>query len=317
MTQTAAQTEEDGWQGPIILLMGGICIGFAPILLRFGVGEGGSDSLGPQAVAFWRFVFALPILLSINLALNRRLPRKPNKYATLAGTFFALNIGLWHWGLTITTVANATFIVGLGNMLAGLTAWVILKERPTNMWAVAVIIAVLGAALLSLGGPSDETAKSDIRGDALSLAAAVMVSCYVVFGKLARRHLSAIDVIIWATLTEAVISAGLVGLSKVVAIMPSETLMPASIAALYAPLMLAIVVQTMGQGLIILGLGKASAAVAGVMIVVQPVTAAAIAWVLFDESLLGFQILGAGLILLGVFIAAKYGARAPTAQKAI
>ena len=315
MTQSAAQTHEDGWQGPIILLMGGICIGFAPILLRLGVGDGGSDNLGPQAIAFWRFVFAVPILLSINFAINRRFLGKPNKHAILAGLFFGMNIGLWHWGLTITTVANATFIVGLGNMLAGLTAWVIVKERPTNMWAVAVLIAILGAALLSLGGPSDGTAKSDIRGDALSLGAAVMVSCYVVFGKLARRSLSAIDVIIWTTITEAVISALLVGLSNVVAVMPSETLMPATMAALHVPILLAIVVQTMGQGLIILGLGKTSAAVAGVMIVVQPVTAAAIAWVLFDEPLLGFQVLGAGLILFGVFIAAKYGARAPSGQK--
>ena len=310
MTHSTSEAAKDNWQGPLILLLGGICIGFAPILLRIGVGEGGSNNLGPQAVAFWRFIFAIPILLGINFVINRRFLSRPNRHAILAGVFFAINIGLWHWGLTITTVANATFIVGLGNMLAGVTAWIIIKERPTNMWALAVSIAILGAALLSLGGGSDETAKSDVRGDALALAAAVMVSCYVVFGKLARQKLSAIDVITWATITEAGVSALLVGLSNVIPVMPTEALWPATMQALVVPALLAIVVQTMGQGLIILGLGKTSAAVAGVMIVVQPVTAAAIAWVLFKEPLVGFQVLGAGLILLGVFIAAKYGARA-------
>ena len=67
----------------------------------------------------------------------------------------------------------------------------------------------------------------------------------------------------------------------------------------------------MGQGLIVFGLGKTPAAIAGVMVIVQPVTAAAIAWQLFKEPLFSLQILGAGLILTGVLIAARYGARKP------
>ena len=297
------------FQGPAILLMGGICIGFAPILLRYGVGDGGADQLGPQAVAFWRYVFAVPMLIILSFAVNRRLPAIPNKYAIWAGAFFATEIGLWHWGLTLTTVANSTFIVNLGNLLAGVTAWVILKERPTPMWVVAVLIAITGAAMLSLGGPLDETSKTDLRGDGLSFAAAVLITFYVVYAKIARESMSALDVLFWATFTEMFVSAGIIGISNVVPVMPSETLIPPSMASLTAPLLLAVVVQTVGQGLIIFGLGKTPAAVAGVMIVVQPVTAAIIAWHLFDEQLFAFQILGAGLILVGVFIAARYGAR--------
>lgn len=300
---------EPEWIGPVILLMGGICIGFAPILLRYGVGDGGDTTLGPQAVAFWRYVFAVPMLLLANLIVNQRLPRPPNRFAILAGVFFAVDIGLWHWGLTLTTVANATFLVGMGNLLVGLTAWLIIKERPTPMWAVAAAVALIGAALLSLGGPADEAAKTDITGDALSFAAAIFVSIYIVCAKLARRSMNAIEVLFWATVTEVIVSAILVGASKLVPAMPTEALLPARLAALYAPFLLAVVVQCMGQGLIIFGLGKTPAAVAGVMVVIQPVTAAALAWQLFDEPLFALQILGAGLILAGVFIAARYGAR--------
>ena len=299
------------WIGPTLLLMGGVCIGFAPILLRIGVGDGTSEALGPQGVAYWRYVFAVPILFALNFAINRRLPISPNRFAILAGMFFALDIGLWHWGLTLTTVANATFIVNLGNLLAGLTAWIILKERPTPLWAVAVLVALMGAALLSLGGPADETAQTDLRGDALSFGAAILVSLYVVFAKIARRTMTALDVLFWATLTEAVVGAGLIGATNIIPAMPAESLIPPSWGALFAPFLLAIVVQTMGQGLIILGLGKTPAAVAGVMIVVQPVTSAAIAWHWFNEPLFALQMFGAGLILAGVFIAAKYGAPKP------
>lgn len=311
-TKSLSSTKaEPNWLGPIILLMGGICIGWAPILMRFGVGDGGAEMLGPQSVAFWRFVLAIPLLLALMFVVNRRLPNKPNRFAILAGVFFGINIGLWHWGLTLTTVANATFLVGLGNLLAGLTAWIIMKDRPTPMWAVAALVALIGAAFLSLGGPGDETAQTDLRGDALSFAGAVFVSVYIVCAKLARRSMNALDVLFWATVTEAIVAAAMVGASNVVPAMPTESLHPISWSALVAPFLLAIVVQVMGQGMIIFGLGKTSAAVGGVMVVIQPVTAAALAWVLFEEPLFALQILGAGLILTGVFIAGRFGSKKP------
>ena len=53
-----------------MVLMGGICIGFAPIGLRLGL-----DDLGPQAIAFWRYTFAMPVLFLLVLLVERRLPR--------------------------------------------------------------------------------------------------------------------------------------------------------------------------------------------------------------------------------------------------
>lgn len=315
MTEIASPklpANESNWLGPLILLMGGVCIGFAPILLRYGVGDGSENMLGPQSVAFWRFLFAIPMLLALSIAINGRLPPPPNKYAILAGIFFGVDIALWHWGLTLTTVANATFLVGLGNLLVGFTAWMIMNERPTPIWAVAAAIALVGAAMLSLGGPADETAKTDLKGDALSFAAAVFVSIYIVCAKLARHTMNALNVLFWATVAEMIVAGAMVGASNIVPAMPAETLLPAHWSALLAPFLLAIVVQLGGQGLIIFGLGMTSAAIAGVMVVIQPVTAAALAWYLFEEPLLTLQILGAGLILAGVFIAARYGARAPT-----
>ena len=94
------------------------CIG-----LRLGL-----DDLGPQAIAFWRYIFAIPLLFILLVAIERRMPARINGYVVLAGTFFALDIALWHWGLTLTTVANATFIVNLGNVCVGFIAWLFLKE---------------------------------------------------------------------------------------------------------------------------------------------------------------------------------------------
>jgi drug/metabolite transporter (DMT)-like permease len=142
------------WTGPLMVLAGGVGIGFAPIGLRFGL-----DDLGPQAIAFWRYVFALPLLLALVFLIERRAPRLPNRFILMAGTFFTLDIALWHHALTLTTVSNATFIVNLGNVLVGFGAWFFLKQRPHAFWFVAAALAILGAAALSLGG-GGEAAKA-------------------------------------------------------------------------------------------------------------------------------------------------------------
>ena len=290
-----------GWFGPLMVFMGGVCIGLAPIGLRLGL-----DDLGPQAIAFWRYVFALPLLFLLVMLVERRLPAKPNMFVIIAGTCFALDIGLWHWSLTFTTVANATFIVNLGNICVGLTAWIFLKERPTPIWAVAVLIAFAGAAALSLGG--GENGKADLRGDLLALAAAILVSGYMVASKVARRTLGGVDTIFWLTAVEIVVAALMV-------LGFQENFLPAELKGFAVPLFLAIAVQVGGQGLIITGLGHTPAAIAGVLVLVQPVVAAAISWQLFDEPLAPLQAGGGFLILIGILISQR-GRRYPRPKPA-
>ena len=289
MTDTASSLKS--WQktaliGPLTVLAGGICIGFAPIGLRLGL-----DTMGPQAIAFWRYVFAVPLILGLVVLVNKRLPVRPNRFVFLAGTFFALDIALWHWALTLTTVANSTFIVNLGNISVGFLAFVFLKEKLTWNWGGAVMIALVGAALLTQGG--GETGKGDIRGDALAVGAAILVSGYMLCSKIARRTISGLDVLFWVTFTEMIVAGGVVLAS-------SESFLPEDPQGWRAPLLLTLLVQCAGQGLIIYGLGRTPAAIAGVLVLVQPVVAAAISWRYFDEPLLALQILGGALILIGV-----------------
>ena len=274
-----------------MVFAGGVCIGFAPIGLRLGL-----DDLGPQAIALWRYLFAAPVLLALVFLIERRAPRLPNRFVLMAGTFFSLDMALWHWGLTLTTVSNATFIVNLGNVSVGFMAWLFLKERPTNIWFVAILLAVAGAAALSLGG--DVGGKGNLRGDLLALGAALLVSGYMLCSKLARRTLGGIETIFWLTLVEICVASVIVGVS-------GEAFLPDDLGGFRAPLFLALVVQVVGQGLIITGLGRTPAAIAGVVVIVQPVVAAAISWSLFDEPLTALQAGGALAILTGVWLSQR------------
>ena len=291
MTELSPPKPMPGWFGPAMVFTGGICIGLAPIGLRLGL-----DDLGPQAIAFWRYAFALPLLFLLVVLVQRRLPAKPNTFVIIAGTCFALDISLWHWSLTFSTVANATFLVNLGNICVGITAWIFLKERPTWRWGLAVLIALIGAAALSLGGGAE--GKADLRGDLLALGAAVLVSGYMVASKVARRTLGGMETIFWLTVVE-------LGVAGLLVLGFRESFLPADLSGFIVPLFLALTVQIAGQGLIVTGLGHTRAAIAGVLVLVQPVVAAAISWQLFDEPLAPLQAGGGFLILIGILIAQR------------
>lgn len=306
------------WAGPAMVFAGGICIGFAPIGLRLGLND-----LGPQAIAFWRYAFALPLLFLLVVVTQKRLPSKPNVFVLVAGTCFAVDIGLWHWSLTYTTVANATFIVNLGNICAGLTAWIFLKDRPSVFWGIAVVMAIVGAAALTLGGanPVAETTLVDAdaptgilaiilkyKGELLALGAAILVSGYMVGSKVARRTLGGLETIFWLTVVEIAVAGVLV-------ILFGESFMPEELSGFAVPLFLAIAVQVAGQGFIITGLGHTPASIAGVLVVVQPVVAAAISWQLFDEPLAPLQGAGAVLILVAIVVSQR-GKTAPKSDTA-
>jgi drug/metabolite transporter (DMT)-like permease len=279
------------WWGPALLLLGGVCIGFAPIGLKL-------SDMGPQSTALWRYLFSLPLLFAIALMVRRgRPPERPPAAAIVAGVCFGLDIGLWHAGLTLTTVANATFIVNLGNIGVGLAAWLVLKEKPTLIWAGAALVAMTGAGFLSLGGQA-AAGEGDLRGDALAFGAALLVSFYMVYAKQARQRMDAFSVLFWMTVTEAVVAATLTAIT-------GEAFLPGTVAGFTWPFILAIVAQVAGQGLIILGLGMTPTAIAGILVLIQPVTAAIAARFLFDQSLVPLQMFGAGLILVGIALSQR------------
>ncbi|MBI1359776.1 MAG: EamA family transporter [Alphaproteobacteria bacterium] len=276
------------WLGPLMMLGGAIAIGFAPIGLRL-------SHFGPQATAFWRFIFALPMLAALIYGLGGRIGR-PSLFAIVSGVFFGVDIALWHTSLKLTSVANATFLVNLGSASVGLIAWVALKERPHRIWIIAAPIALTGALLLSRGAGS--ISEGTLAGDLLALGAAVMVSLSIFFTKLARRAETGLHILFWATIAEAVVAAIASGVTR-------ESLIPPDASWLLAPLALAAIAHSTGQALIAVGVGRTPAAAAGVLLLVQPVTSAILAWRLFGEVLTPVQIAGAALVLLGVWLAGR------------
>ena len=278
----------------LALLFGAAVIGVAPILVRLA-------AAGPAAVGFWRLAFALP-LLAILVARSHPRTVAPSYYALLAGVAFALDLGFWHYGIANTSVGKATVLTNLTPVVVTAVAWIFLKQRPASLFLVAVALAVAGASIMAISKGAGAVGPNPLLGDALSLATAVWYALYFLAVSAARRSEQTTRIMFWSSLTGAPLL--LLG-----ALLLGEEILPATAAGWTACIGLG-VVHVAGQGSIAWALGRLPPATASVTVLVQPVVAAALGWLLFDELFSAWQTVGAAIALAGVVLA-QWASRAP------
>lgn len=273
---------------PVLVLVIGACtIGLAPVLVRF------ADS-GPAMAGFWRFVFAVPLLA----ILAARAPAgigTPSRLSLLAGLFFALDLGFWHYGIQYTSVGKATVLANLTPVVVTAISWVAFKQRPGNVFLLAVVMAVAGVWTMTLTRGAGVEGPNPPLGDALSITTALWYALYFLSISAARRTESAPRVMLWSSLAGA-------PLLLAFGIAVGEPLLPATAGGWLACLGLGLV-HVAGQGSIAWALGRLPPATASVTVLVQPVIAAGLGWLIFNEILGPGQAVGAAIALAGVVLA--------------
>lgn len=276
----------------IVLLIAASVLGLAPILVRL-------TETGPTAAGFWRFLFALP-LLTILAAREPGGVGAPSKWALLAGLFFALDLSFWHYGIVMTSVANATVLCNLTPVVVTLFGWFVLKERPHRLFILALALAMGGAFAMAAGADGGQ-GTNPMLGDLFSLSVAVWYSGYFLAVQAARRTAGAMRVTFWATLLGA-------PLLLIVALALGEDVIPAGPAGWAACVAMG-VMHVFGQGGVAWALGKLPASVTAVTILIQPVVAGLLGWWIFGETLTPIQALG-GALVLGAIVLAQRSQRA-------
>lgn len=282
----------------IVLLIAASVLGLAPILVRL-------TETGPAAAGFWRFLFALP-LLTILAAREPGGVGAPSKWALLAGLFFALDLSFWHYGIVMTSVANATVLCNLTPIVVTLFGWFVLKERPHRLFILALALAMGGAFAMAAGADGGQ-GTNPMLGDLFSLSVAVWYSGYFLAVQAARRTAGAMRVTFWATLLGA-------PLLLIVALALGENIIPDGPAGWAACVAMG-VMHVFGQGGVAWALGKLPASVTAVTILIQPVVAGLLGWWIFGETLTPVQALG-GVLVLGAIVLAQRSQRAKTVQAA-
>ncbi|MDX5394507.1 MAG: DMT family transporter [Caulobacteraceae bacterium] len=292
------QASGAGGRALAVLIFGAVVIGFVPILVRL------SDT-GSAAAGFWRLFFALPLLALLATRSSGDggggLGRAPSRLAMVAGLMFALDLGFWHYGIALTSVANATVLTNLTPVVVTAFAWIFLSQRPRMLFLAAVGLAIGGAVMMaSARGGAPGPAPG--WGNAAAALTALWYAFYFLAIGAARRTEAATRVMFWSSLTGA-------PLLLIAALALGEPVLPASVGGWAACLGLG-VLHVAGQGAIAWALGRLPPATASVVVLIQPLVAAIAGWILFAEALGPLQALGGVITLAGVALA-QWSARPP------
>ena len=284
----------------IVLMIGAAAIGFAPIFVRL-------TETGPAAAGFWRLLFALPwlLLLAFRPGVKTEGAGVPWKWTGLAGMFFALDLLFWHYGVTYTSVTNATVLTNLTPVVVTLSAWFFFRERPRRMFVAGLALALAGAMTMAFSHSGAQGVNPPL-GDLLSVVTALWYGGYFIAIGRARQAADATRVMLWSTAIGA-------PLLLVAALVLREDLRPDSLAGWGACAALG-VVHVVGQGAIAWSLGRLPTALASVVVFVQPVVAAGLGWAIFGEPVGLIQGLGGVIALVGVAVAQRSAAKKTSAE---
>lgn len=131
-------------------------------------------------VIFWRSVSSAGFLILYLWISERRLPwqafRTSGWPAVAVGVCFAAASISFVLALGLTSVANALMLQALAPIMAGLLARLFLKEPVDPRTWIAIVVAVLGVAIMLGRVPSG----ADLIGTALAFSSAFFFSCSVV-----------------------------------------------------------------------------------------------------------------------------------------
>jgi drug/metabolite transporter (DMT)-like permease len=274
----------------ICAVLGAAAIAFSSILVRL-------SHASPSTAAIFRCAYAVPVLGLLAWLEDRRFGARPwrqRRVAIASGVFFAADLILWHHSIGDVGAGLATVLANVQVVLVPLVAWVVLSERPGARVLAALPLALLGVLLISGVLEHGAYGRDPGRGAAFGLGAGV---AYVGFLLLLRRGGADLrrpaGPLFDATLTAAVlcVAAGLViGDAHLVPVWPGAGWL----------IVLALTSQVLGWLLISSSLPRLPAALTSLLLTVQPLGSVALAALIFAESPSSLQLVGVGLVLLGL-----------------
>jgi drug/metabolite transporter (DMT)-like permease len=284
------------------LVIGVVSFAFSAILVRWA---GEAPAL---TIAVWRtglaVLFLLPVAVPIAGAEMRQLTRREWGLIGAAGVVLGLHFVAFIESLFYTTVASATVLVTTSPIILAALGYLVLGERLARRRQLAVGVGVLGALLLGWGDLGGDATRPLI-GNALALSAAVLVSIYLLIGRVVRRERSWLaylfplyTVVALTTLAVAVVrGAPLLGFSP-------------TFYGLCA--LMALGPSLLGHGSFNYALRYLPAAVVGLLALVEPVGASILAYAFFAEQPGLLALFGITLVLGSVAVALWPARRRPS-----
>ena len=279
------------WVGVLQVLLAGLGFGFLGIFGRWAFQE----NLSIGELLFWRFVFASTLLWIVALFWKRQLLR-----LQLTQILTSLGLGLFGYAVFSTlyfesikgvSVALAAMLLFTFPIFVSLGSHFVLKERMSPSQWLSLLVAFAGMTLLLWGDISVESAKALLMG----LGAAISYSIYVLISGRVQKNVPALSSSLY------VITAAAVGL-YVFHRPDLGRILHFSLRQYSILFGIAVFCSILPMSLFLAGLQKMKSSQASILVMIEPVVAAAAAWLLLGEGLSLRQLVGGAMVLAALVL---------------
>lgn len=258
------------------------------------------DDLNGLGIACYRIWLGAVLVSLAFVASGGRITRRLLRLSALGGIAFCVDIVLFFSAVQVTSVANATVIGALQPILVLVVAGRLFGEHPRAAEVVWGLVAIVGVAIVVLGGDGGGT--NSRHGDVLALGALVAWTAYFVFSKTARKELTSFEYLTGMAIVAAI------------TIVPIPFLFSGTLGTTDANGWLTIVYITvinglLGHFLMTWAHGHVTLLTLSLMTLAIPVCSAAAAAIWIDEPLALLQVGGMAVVLAALSVVSVLAAR--------
>jgi len=217
-----------------------------------------------------------------------------------AGILF-LHFWVMATGMLTTTATNTAWILTTAPIFIAVFSFILLKEPMTMQQVLGIVLATIGVILLVSRGDIGSLDWISSTGDWIVLGSCVTWTFYTIVTRKLTRKLNPLVATFWM-----VALAG--------AVIVPYSLIRSGVGVYEMPYEGVIAVVFLGVGCLAIsfwawseGLSRKPAAEVGIYLYIEPLFAMLGAAVLLDEAITIWIVLGAGCIMLAVYISEKFG----------
>jgi drug/metabolite transporter (DMT)-like permease len=277
-------------RAPVIALFGALTIAFSAILVH-------QAAVHPATAALYRCAYAVPLLGLLAWREQRRYgPRSAGqqRYALIAGLFFAADLIFWHQAIGDVGAGLATVLGNLQVVIVPFVAWAVLHEAPGRRILAALPLTMIGVLLISgaleNAAYGDHPARGVVFGALTGFSYAGFILTLRQGNEDLRRPAGPLFDATWVSAIASLVVALALGVDDLAPAWPSMAWL----------LTLALSSQVLGWLLISVSLPRLPAALTSMILTIQPVGSVVLGIVLLGEDPSVLQLCGAACILAGL-----------------
>jgi len=251
------------------------------------------EEVSPIAVATIRSAIGGSLLLAITIIMRKiNFLRWSWKWTILAAASIAFFQGLFFSSIRLTGIAIGTVAtIGSAPVFSGVLEWLVWKTRPTAVWGLATLMAIIGCLLLFMNNGEESV---HVGGFTLALCAGLSFAFYTNISKKLMAQEEALPAV---AMTFSICALFLLPFS-----IQGGFSWLVNVHNLWTMLFMGIMCTSLAYFLFLRGLQKISSSTAVTLSLAEPLTAAILGVFLIGEHLSIVSWLGVAMLLGGIVV---------------